>query len=856
MSRRAPWVLRVAVTLVPRAWRDSVARDLADEAGRGRLAGWWGALQALGVAVSLHWAFTRTAIMSDVRYAIRSMLHARWFTIGAILTFALGIGVNVAVFSAVDRMLFRTLPYARPDDLYVMKLFNKATGDSYGTIPYRLLVELRRHHTGIVDASQSGFSTEFTLVQDPIDETPFLLTAVTYNTLGVFGVHPLMGRDFTRDDVQAKRGAALISYELWQTRFGGVSDVMGRSAWANRKAVEIVGVLPRDFIAASNFLYPSSAGLVLDFDSMETAGVPTDRASAPYVRLKPGVTLEAATAQARALDAAVEQELGPPRPGAAPVELRFAPLKQELFGNYVDYLVLVAAAAGLVLLVACGNLASLLLVRFRSREHVAAMQVALGASTLRLLASAFIEAALLSLAGAVAAVATFAWASAALRALLPPIFSRYAASALEPRVVLFSLLAAVITATLVGALPAWRVAHVDAQSILKRSSTAVRGRRLGGRSLLAIEAGLSVVLLAAAAATARSLVKLEHTDLGFEPRDLYRATVQLPWTTDENLRFQRYTQTLDILSRLPGVRQAGGTNSIFLSGSRGWKAFAKGQPLGSRSNVTAGFFETLGTTVLAGRTISAADVREGAPVAVLDKGGLALVWPSLQPAEAIGRVLPLDGEPRREVVGVVADMRGRYGADPQPTLYLPVEPAEVRRLDFIIRADAGMSPSVSELRLRVRLGVAEPASVAIASVTKSLDAGLLDQKFRATLFVSFGVVALVLAALGLYAVGTFEVTQRRAEMGIRITLGATAGDLQGLVIREALTPVATGVGAGLVVACWAAKFLQSFLYQVDARNAEALAVVAAVLLGVTLVAAWVPARRGSRTDPAVVLRAQ
>jgi predicted permease len=794
--------------------------------------------------------------MSDFRYAIRSLVHARGFSVGAILTFALGIGVNVAVFSAVDRMLFRPLPYARPDELYILQLANRTTGQTYGSMPALALVDLRQHHSGLVDASTAGFAAGFTTSQDPVDEPPIRLTTVTYNTLAVFGVRPVLGRDFAREDAQARRAEALVSYELWQRRFGAAPDIVGRQIWSARKPTEIVGVLPRDFIAASSFLDPSSDGLALDPDTMESAG-PRDRAFTPYVRLKPGVSGTAAAAEANARYEVLKAQLAPARPTDPPIELRLTPLKRALFGNYTDYLLLIVAAAGLVLLVACGNLASLLLVRFRSRERVAAMQVALGASTFRLLSSAFIEAALLSVVGAAVGLATFAGASAALRALLPPIFSRYAAGVSDLRVVLFTILVAAACAAVVAVLPAWRIAHVDVMSILKQGTAGARGRRVGGRVLIAIEAGLSVILVTAAAATARSLVTLEHVDLGFEPRDLYRVTVTLPAMPDPADRFARYSQALGVVQGLPGVRAAAGTNDTFLSGSAGWKAFGKGfERQGARSNVTEGYFETLGTPILAGRTISAADVTDHALVAVLNQSGVRLLWPGTTPADAIGRMLPFDDEPRREVVGVVADMRFRHAADVQPDLYLPNDPAELRGLDMVARAVPGALPSVKELRQRVREQVGEPTGVAIVPVTRSLEAGLLDQKFRATLFLSFGAGALVLAAIGLYAVGAFEATRRRSEMGIRITLGARPADVRRLMLRDALAPVAVGVTVGLVVSVWSARFLQSFLFNVDARSPETLATVAAVLLGVTAMAAWIPARRAAKTDPALVLRAE
>jgi putative ABC transport system permease protein len=793
--------------------------------------------------------------MTDIRYAIRSLAHSRRFAVGAILTFALGIGVNVAVFSAVDRMLFRTLPYARPDDLYVLRLTERTSGRSFGTLPALALVELRRQHQGFVDASTAGFPVGYTVSQDPEDEPPIRCTSVTYNTLAVFGIRPVVGHDFTRDDAIAKRAEVLVSYELWQRRFGGAADVVGRTLWANRQPVEIVGVLPQDFIAASSFLDPSSDGLALDPDTLENAG-PRDRAFTPYVRLKPGVSATAAAAEANIIYDAVIRQL-PPAPNAPPVELRLVPLKQALFGNYTDYLLLVVAAAGLVLVVACGNLASLMLVRFRSRERIAAMQAALGASSARLLMSAFVEAGLLSIAGAAIGLATLAGVSSGLRALLPAIFSRYASGAAEPRVVMFTILVAAASTAIVAMLPAWRLAHVDVMSVLRRSSAGTRGRRLSGRALIAFEAALSVLLVAAALGTARSLVTLEHVELGFDPQDLYGVNVRFPSSPNPVQRFDQYLRTLDAVRSLPGVRAAAGANDSFLNGSAGWARFGKGfETQGIRFNVTAGYFEATGTPILAGRTISTADVTDRALVAVLNQSAVHLLWPGTASSEAVGRYLPFDDEPRRQIVGVVADTRFRHAADARAEISLPLEPAVLGPGDIVVRTNPGVVLSVKDLRQRVREQVGEPTAIVVAPAARSIEAGLLDQQFRATLFMSFGAGALLLAAVGLYAVGAFEATRRRAEMGIRLALGASDRQIRRLILRDALAPVAIGVVAGLGVGVWAARFLQSFLFHVDARSPQTLALVALVLLGVTAVAAWIPARRAGRTDPALVLRAE
>ncbi len=791
-------------------------------------------------------------IISDLCYTLRSLWRTPWFAVAAALTFAFGIGVNVAVFSAVDRILFRALPYDHPDEIYQMGQYGPGMERPYGTLPASYVIG-SRSLSGVVDGCVAGFSRSYSMSREPEDDARIILTEVSYSTLRVFGVRPFMGRDFTEQDTRAKRATALISYDLWREKFHSAPDIIGRMLWSNGESTEIIGVLPRGFISASMFLNPSSDGLALDFDPLDSAQ-PGLREPPPYLRLKAGVSSVAVQAEIDALVERWKQSEPPPRPGSPKLVVRLLPLRTVLFGAYASYVWLIVAAAALVLLIACANLASLLLVRGRSRTHQAAVRVALGASAARLMWTAVVESLVLSFAGTLIGLLTLLWAERGLEVLLPPLFSRYAAPAYDLRVIGFSILAATLSALLAGVLPCRRMARVDVLPVLQGGGRGRTGRLRGGRSLLVVEAAVSVVLVAGAAMTARSLAGLEGTDVGFNPEGLYSVDVQLPSVQDSQARYRQYLQVLDVVRNLRGVQSAGAVDVFPVMGGVGneFGEFDRAY----RWQATDGYFETMGMRLIAGRTFSPADLVQPGNVGVLSEMGLRLVWPDLNAAQAVGRILKLPGQSPRQVAGIVSDVRGSYSQSPWPSLYVPVSPERFRSLTFVARAQAGAPPSITELRDLLRQRVEAPTSVNIIYLSEWLSRGLVDQKFRTMLFTAFGLVALLLAAVGLYAVASFEVVMRRAEMGVRMSLGATPGNIQRLVIREALTPAVIGILAGLIVTYWGAKFLQSFLYRVDARDPMTYVLVALVLIVTATVAAWLPACRAARTDPAVVLRSE
>ena len=601
--------------------------------------------------------------MSDIRYAIRSIVRARAFALGAIATFALGIGVNVAVFSAVDRMLFRPLPYAQPDELVVMGEFSVGETTPFGTVTANEVVQARRL-PGIADASVSSWNpARFRLVQSPDGAKYFSFVQVSHNMLDVLGVQPVLGHDFSEEDARSKRARVLISHAVWQQEFGGLMDVVGRSVWSDSRGTvaDIAGVLPDDFIPPQ-IVSPNLnwSGISVTDDTLDVAG-PKDRSTPPFVRLKPGVSVAAAQAQLDALLTQLRSQAPPRPPGAEKSQMRLVPLRESLFGRYQTYLALVFTAATLVLLVGCANLASLLLVRARSREHVVAVQRALGASPARVMQAAVIEALFLAGVGCAAALAVLAASNQLIAAWLPPLFSKYAAPVFASRIMIFAAALASVSAIVAGVLPGWRSSRVDVLSVLQRGTgRAGSGRLRGGATILAAEVAVSLVLVSCAALTARSLIGLLRTDVGFDMQGLYLVDALLPTSKDTVLLRQQYGDILEVLRKTPGVQSAAGADVLPMIGAMAQPMRQGSDRRGQRWSVTEDFIETMGMRVLAGRTMSAAEVRATTPVGLLSESGLALVWPGVTAAQAIGRFIEFQGEAPRQVVGVVSDVRSRY----------------------------------------------------------------------------------------------------------------------------------------------------------------------------------------------------
>jgi predicted permease len=787
---------------------------------------------------------------TDLRHAVRSLVRARWFTLGAIATFALGIGVNVAVFSAVDRILFRKLPYTASQELVLLRQCDEK-GNCAGSFPSQLAFEARTRTTTLGEMAVAGLSSSWRI--DPASDVRLTLIEISPNLLRVIGVRPTLGHDVTEDDIGAKRPVAFISHDVWRRQFGSDPAVIGRQLLAGTTAsVAIAGVLPEGFVSPGWVSTPDWQGLLVQYSGW-SAIAPTGAVNPPIARLKPGATIAQARAEIRALAAALAAA-APPSRTPSTSSVRVDSLEGHLFSRFTDYAWLVVAAAAAVLLMACANLGGLLLARGRSRETIAALRTALGASRARVIGSAVLETLLICVAGALVVLVVLAWSSEAIRAFLPPLFRQYAAGIVDARVLLFAFGIASVCAIAAGAWPGVSATRVDLLAALQRGSGRLRQARLGGgRTLLFVEAALGVLLVVGCVGALRSFNHLVTEDLGFDAERLYRASAGIQRMPPADM-LAAYEQKLDALRAVPGVEAVCGSDSVvtdLMTAMSGYRTTDGGK--GPRYEVSAGYFRCIGGTLIAGREFNADEVRARAPVALVSATAAAQIFPGRSPAEIVGETLPLSGDAPRVVLGVTKDLREFYGDRLAPSIFVPLGANPSRYAGLLVRL-AGDRPA-DFANLKRAISEVNPSAVSFVPTNAAIGALTTDPRFRAILMSVLAIVAIVLASAGLYALAGFELARRTSELGVRLALGASPARLQRVMVSDMLRPVLLGSAVGVLIAYWAASLVQSLLYNVDARDPATFVVAVLLLLIAAAAAAWIPARRAARTDPATVLRA-
>jgi predicted permease len=491
-----------------------------------------------------------------------------------------------------------------------------------------------------------------------------------------------------------------------------------------------------------------------------------------------------------------------------------------------------------------------------------ALRAALGASRARIIGTSVMETGVVCALGASAAVVASLWTADVLRTVLPPLMARYAAATTDWRTLALIVGTSLGCSLIAGGWAGLRAARVrPTDALLTASGSGGRRKLAGGSTLLAVEAALGVVLVLGAAGTLRSFANLVDEGVGLDPRGLYTANVLAPPNAPPVPRpspqesLARYERSLAENLGMPGVIAVAGADSIVGGGAAPMRGFSTDRAIrGGRFEVTAGYFAALRSKPLAGREFTTDEVGTRAAVALLNPAGLTQVWPDASPEQAIGRTVTLAGDVPRTVVGIVPALRSRYGEPSRPAVFVPLGTEPAFYSPWLVRLvdDSPETAAAYRQGLSNRTG----GRVRLTPLVESLDASLREPRFRAVLFTAFALCGLLMASAGLLALTLFNVALRRQEMGVRLTLGAAPGHLVRLVIREALVPVVLGTVVGAGLAFWAGKALQTFLYQADARDPWMLALVVLVLLATAVAAAWIPARRASRIDPAIVLRSQ
>jgi len=797
-------------------------------------------------------------VLQDVRYALRSLRRHPVFAFTAILTLALGIGANTAIFSAVNGVLLRPLPYPEPDRLLTIWGHQASIGRETASLPDFLDWRKARSFSGMAAWANASFTVTGT-------GEPQVVTGaqVTPNYFRVLGVTVPRGRDFRDAEEQDGGRVAVLSQGYWQRAYGGRAEVVGRQITLNGTPYTIVGVgarglaLPEEVDVWTPLQIDATLGRRNDF--LQVIG-----------RLAPGVTPQAAGAELATIARRLEAEYPNSNAGWG-VEL--IGLQERMVGEIRPALLVFMGAVGLVLLIVCANVANLMLARVAAREREVTIRAALGASRRRLVRQLLTESVLLALAGGVLGLGLAVWGVSALRALDASTLPRLNEVHLDGGALAFALLLSVGTGLLFGVVPAIRVLGFDLRGGLAEGGRGLSGARAGARTRTALvlaEVALASVLLVGAALLLRSFVGLQRVDPGFTTQGILTARVTLPRARyDDPPRQVAFADALLERARaLPGVSSASlSTNAPVDEGMSYWAIAVAGveppPPEVVQDAVvyrtSPEFFRTFGLPLIHGRLFEAGDRGESTPVAIVSQSLARRYWPGRDP---VGSRLTF-GDPADSattwmtVVGVVGDVRQEGAVSPAyPQIYVPF--AQVSSRSMVVALRTGRDPLALVPALKQALASVDP-NLALSRVTtmqQRLANTLARPRVNALLLAAFAATALILAALGIYGVIAYSVVQRTREMGIRVALGARAEDVLGMVMRQGLTPVLIGLALGLGAAAVGSRVLRSLLYGVAATDLATYAAVAAFLAAVAVAASYVPARRAAHSDPMTALRTE
>jgi predicted permease len=804
--------------------------------------------------------------MIDLRFALRQLLKSPAFTCLAVLTLALGIGMNTAIFSLVNDLFLSSLPFQQPDQL--VRLYGEAKERNLNQLPSSVprFWHFREAQTVFSSlAADVSLSFNLTGLGEPVQLNGNSVTANYFQTLGV---NPILGRNF-REEEEQHADVALIGESFWRSRLNADPSVIGRNITVNNVATTIVGVLPK--LPISWFGPNADIFTVRPF---EVPGIPQDRIMRGISvlrvigRLKPGVSLE----QAQAAMSSVERSYRQQRPDAVDNTWTTAliPVPQDVTQNLRPAFVTLLAAVAAVLLIACSNVANLLLVRFSGRKREIALRMALGAARSGIVRLFVIESTLVSLMAGALGLCFALWTVSIVPSLAGQNLPIEQGVSLHWGVMAFTLTLSLLTGLLMGVYPAWQSSRADLVGGLKDG-----GRTVGGgvgqqrfrRGLVAAQVALSVVLVGGAALLISSFVRLSRQDAGFRADRLWVAGLSLPSSKYPDLlsRVHFIERLLTEVQNFPGVESAAAVEARPLIGPASGTHYARvdanphpvnQRPLGPSHSITPGYFRTMGIPLLAGRDFNERDGAESPLVVILSRSTARKLFPDVDP---LGRQLLLGAENgtglAAEIVGIVGDVRSQELATPNDVeFYRPLPQRSPTFLTIAVRTATG--PEATSRIVRAALDKIDSgiAFVQPDMMENVLSESLGQQRLTMTLVGAFAGIALLLAVIGIYGAVGYTVDQRTGEIGVRMALGAQTTDVLWMVVKQGMAPVLIGLGAGLAATFAVGRFLAAQLYQVSAQNPILLGAAAAGLAVVALLACLIPARRVSLINPLQALR--
>ena len=795
----------------------------------------------------------------------------------AVLTLALGIGTNVAIFSVVNGVLLRPLEFHDAGALvHLTGELTKTGATDIGT--GRIELDDFRTRAGVFESVAGVYpvNANLTEVADP-ERVEGALVSGNYFT--VLGVDPQLGRLFSQaDEIPGNAPLVVISDSLWRRRFGGSPNVLGRTVRLDEDPYEIIGVLPASFhhpgrgiVGEPEFFSPAGyRGTPYGTPRRGIFGIP----GGAIARLQAGVSIDTATKRIDALGEDLRRENPGNYPDTQGWRPRMIPLQDDLVGRVRPALVVLASAVGAVLLIACANVANLLLVRASTRSREFAVRSALGATRGRLVRQLLTEGVILAIGGGAIGVMAARWLITGLLALAPAGLPRGASVGLDGTALLFSLLLSIATGLVFGVWPALQAAPASGDGLKEstRGITASRPRTRTRGILVGIEFALALILLVTAALFARSFVRLYAVDAGFSPDRVLTAQLWMalpndpstgPYFTHEH-RLAFYQPAIERISALPGVEAAGWVSALPLGGSRGGSYFLiEGQPPESAAGnsiellqASPAYFRALGIGVVRGRVCTDQDTASTQGVALVSESFIKRYFPASDPlGTRIRPGGPASTAPWLSIVGVVRDVRSRaLETAPPPQVYRCLWQSSGIAMALVVKTSGDPSRLERAVETAVRETNPNLPLYSVRPMDRVLASTLAQRRFAMIAVVAFAILALTLSAIGVYSVLAYLVEQRTREIGVRVALGATHGDIVRLVLSSGLGLAAGGIAAGLAGAALVARTVATMLFGIATFDPVSFIGIPAVLLGVAVLACYVPARRATRIDPLVALR--
>ncbi len=788
------------------------------------------------------------------------------FTVVAVISLALGIGANTAIFSVINALLIKSLPYHDPDRLILVWGNSPAEGKDRSQVSATDVADYRAQNTVFEDITTYG-NWSATLIGDG-DPERVQGIQVGDGYFSIMRGTPLFGRAFLPEEqIEGKDFVIVLGYGLWQRRFGGDTAIVGRTANFSGRTYTIVGVMPPEFRPLPASLVDERAEFYRPVAESYDEEERSSRHLRSIARLKPNVTLEQAQAEMNAIAARLEKDHPRDNTGYG---LRLITIGEDTVGSLRPAILMLFGAVAFVLLIACANVGNLLLARSTARQKEVAIRCALGAARIRLVRQLLTESVVLAIIGGAFGLILSLWGTSLIESLGSKIFPSLSGIEIDSRVLGFTIAMSLLTGIVFGLAPALHASKPNLNETLKeggRSAGAGASRSSLRSALVVAEVAMALVLLVCAGLMIRSVMRLRDVKPGFNPENLLTMNASIPLSRYPNAHswVTFHNQLIEGVEQVPGVKQAGLVSVLPLSKNfdgRGLMVEDRPRPRGEEISVdlyisTPGYLRAMQIPLVKGRLLTEQDTEESNKVALINETMAREIWPDENP---LGRRIRFPGsernpQPWREIVGVVSEVK-QYSLDQADTMqmYLPETQFPTSSMSLVVQTSVDAAGLINPVRDVVRALDKNLALYNVATMEQLLSDSISLRRFSMLLLGIFAALALTLAGIGIYGVISYSVTQRTHEIGIRMSLGAGRRDILKLVVGQGMIPALTGIALGLIAARGLTSVLSSLLYGVTANDTATFIIISLILVGVALGACAVPARRATKVDPIVALR--